>query len=241
MNQHNPEYDYDLTQRSLPGVAASERAAFLTKTYTHLLLAIVAFIALEVVIFQLGWAAPIANLFLKGGQMGWLLVLGGFVLVGMVATRFAASAESRSAQYFGLGLYIVAEALIFVPLLFVAAYYADDPDIIGNSAIVTLVGFTALSMIVFITRKDFSFLRGLLMWGTIAAFGFILIAAFTGLDGGWIFPALMIGLAGAYILYETSNVLHHYPEDRYVGAALALFAAVALMFWYVLSLFLSRD
>ena len=174
MNQHNPEYDYDLTQRSLPGVAASERAAFLTKTYTHLLLAIVAFIALEVVIFQLGWAAPIANLFLKGGQMGWLLVLGGFVLVGMVATRFAASAESRSAQYFGLGLYIVAEALIFVPLLFVAAYYADDPNIIGNSAIVTLVGFTALSMIVFITRKDFSFLRGLLMWGTIAAFGFIL-------------------------------------------------------------------
>ena len=104
----------------------------------------------------------------------------------------------------------------------------------------TLVGFTALSMIVFITRKDFSFLRGLLMWGTIAAFGFILIAAFTGFSGGWIFPALMIGLAGAYILYETSNVLHHYPEDRYVGAALALFAAVALMFWYVLRIFADR-
>ena len=51
------------------------------------------------------------------------------------------------------------------------------------------------------------------------------------------------GPAGAAaILYDTSNVLHHFPEDRYVGAALQLFASVALMFWYVLRLFMSsRD
>jgi len=36
-------------------------------------------------------------------------------------------------------------------------------------------------------------------------------------------------------------VLHHYPEDRYVSAALSLFSSVALMFWYVLRLFMSRD
>jgi FtsH-binding integral membrane protein len=40
--------------------------------------------------------------------------------------------------------------------------------------------------------------------------------------------------------YDTSNVLHHYPEDRYVGAALELFASVAMMLWYVLRLFMSR-
>ena len=52
----------------------------------------------------------------------------------------------------------------------------------------------------------------------------------------------MVGLAGAAILHDTSNVLHHFPEDRYVGAALELFASVALMFWYVLRLFMSsRD
>ena len=43
------------------------------------------------------------------------------------------------------------------------------------------------------------------------------------------------------ILYDTSNVLHHYPEDRYVAGALQLFASVALMFWYVLRIFMSRD
>jgi len=46
-------------------------------------------------------------------------------------------------------------------------------------------------------------------------------------------------LAGGSILHDTSKVLHTYPEDRYVGAALQLFAGVALMFWYVMRLFLS--
>jgi len=48
-------------------------------------------------------------------------------------------------------------------------------------------------------------------------------------------------LAGAAILFDTSNILRTYPEDRYVSAALQLFASVALMFWYVLRLFMSRD
>jgi FtsH-binding integral membrane protein len=51
----------------------------------------------------------------------------------------------------------------------------------------------------------------------------------------------MIGLAGAAVLYDTSNILHHYPKDKYVAASLALFASIAMMFWYVLRLFMSRD
>jgi len=63
-----------------------------------------------------------------------------------------------------------------------------------------------------------------------------------GFELGTWFSVAMIGFAGAAILYDTSNVLHHFPEDRYVGAALQLFASVALMFWYVLRLFMaSRD
>ena len=52
---------------------------------------------------------------------------------------------------------------------------------------------------------------------------------------------LILGLlAGGAILYDTSNVLHHYPQDRYVAAALQLFASVALLMWYVLRLVMSR-
>ena len=55
------------------------------------------------------------------------------------------------------------------------------------------------------------------------------------------FSLAMVAFAGAAILYDTSNVLHHYPEDRYVAASLQLFASVALLFWYILRIFMSRD
>ena len=63
-----------------------------------------------------------------------------------------------------------------------------------------------------------------------------------GLD--FLLPAAlvaMIGFAGAAVLYDTSNIMHHYPQDRYVAASMALFASIALMFWYILRLFMGRD
>ncbi len=68
----------------------------------------------------------------------------------------------------------------------------------------------------------------------------VIAGAIFGFQLGTYFSVAMVGIAGAAILYDTSNVLHHYPEDRYVAAALELFASVALMLWYVLRLFLSR-
>ena len=105
----------------------------------------------------------------------------------------------------------------------------------------TILGFAGLTAVVFITRKDFSFLGGMLRWGFIVALVLIVASVLFGFDLGTFFSVGMIALAGGAILYDTSNVLNHFPEDRYVGAALELFASVALLFWYVLSLFISRD
>ena len=113
--------------------------------------------------------------------------------------------------------------------------------LLTSAAALTLLGFTTLTFIVFMTRKDFSFLRPFLMWGGILAIGTIVLGALFGFDLGLFFSVAMIVLAGGSILYDTSNVLHHFPEDRYVAAALELFASVALMFWYVLRIFMSRD
>jgi hypothetical protein len=131
----------------------------------------------------------------------------------------------------------VAEAIIFVPLLFIANHFA--PGVITSAVAVTFLGFTGLSLVAFFTRKDFSFLRGILCWGGIVALVLIGAGAIFGFQLGTYFSVAMVALAGGAILYDTSNILHHYPEDRYVAAALELFASVALMFWYVLRLFLS--
>jgi hypothetical protein len=134
--------------------------------------------------------------------------------------------------------YVTAQAIIFVPLLWLADKFA--PGAITSAAAVTFAGFVGLSLVAFYTRKDFSFLRGVLMWGGIVALILIAAGAIFGFQLGTYFSVAMIALAGGAILYDTSNILHHYPEDRYVAAALELFASVALMFWYVLRLFLSR-
>ena len=222
--------------RPVGSLGVDARATFIQRTYGHLLGAIVAFTLFEFMLFNMGWAQPIAEAMLS---VNWLFILGGFMVVSFIATRFSTSGGSLAKQYFGLGLYIVFQGLLFVPLLFVANRYADG--VIGNAALVTLVGFSALTAIVFVTRKDFSFMRTVLIWGGFAALGFIVAGVLFGFSGGVIFPILMIALAGGWILHDTSQVMLHYPEDSYVGASLQLFASVALMFWYVISLFLSRD
>jgi FtsH-binding integral membrane protein len=141
-------------------------------------------------------------------------------------------------QYMGLGLYVVAEAVIFVPLLYVVR--AIDPGIIPSAAVATLSLFAGLTAVVFITRKDFSFLRTVLLFGGLAALGLIVVAVLFQFALGPIFTYAMIALACGYILYHTSNVLHHYRIGQHVAASLALFASVALLFWYILQLFLSR-
>ena len=143
-------------------------------------------------------------------------------------------------QYLALSGFVVAQAIIFVPLL----YYAKEvaPGVISSAAIVTLVGFAGLTAIVFFTKKDFSFLRGVLIFGGLCAMILIVSSLIFGFDLGLAFSVGMVAFAGAAILYDTSNVLNHFPEDRYVGAALELFASVALLFWYVIQIFLhSRD
>ena len=214
---------------------SQSRGTFVSRTYAHLFGAVSAFTLIEIFLFKTGLAASIANALLG---VSWLLVLGGFVVVSWLASRTAHMATSKIAQYGALAGFVVAESIIFVPLLYLANQVA--PGAITSAAAVTFVGFAILTAIVFLTGKDFSFLRGALIWGGIVAIGLIVAGAIFGFDLGLIFCVAMVGLAGASILYDTSNVLHHYSEDRYVAAALELFASVALMLWYVLRIFMSR-
>ncbi len=226
------------THRDMPVASLGDdvRIAFVTRTYLHLLGALVGFACIEMLLFGSGLARPIAQTMLG---TSWLLVLGGFIIVSWFASRVARSTRSLAAQYTALTAFVAAEAIIFVPLLFVAQSYADG--VIESAALVTLLGFGGLTAIVLITRKDFSFLGGLLKWGFVVALILIVAGVVFGFRLGTFFSVAMIALAGGAILYDTSNVLHHYPADRHVGAALELFALVALMLWYVLRLFLSRD
>jgi hypothetical protein len=210
----------------------SERAKFIQQTYLHLAGAVGAFIAVEFILFQTGMAGVLFNL-MAANRFTWLAFLGGFALLGWLSTQLATRADAPGTQYAGLGLYVVAEAVIFAPLLFLAAYYSD-PSVIPTAGILTLLMFAGLTTVAFTTRKDFTFLGGALKIIGFVALGLILCSAIFGFSLGLLFSVLMVGFASAAILYSTSKIMHHYSSDQYVAAALELFAAVALLFWYVL-------
>lgn len=221
---------------SVLAVGSASRAQFLQRTYLHLFGAILAFTGIEVYLFQSGLAYEIARAMLS---TSWLLVLGGFMIAGWLFSSIAARSQSLPMQYAALAGYVLIEALIFTPILVLAQIQAHG--VIQSAAVVTLLGFSGLTALVLMTGKDFSFLGSILRWGFIVALVAIVAGVIFGFELGMFFSVAMIALAGGAILYDTSNILHHYPEDRYVGAALSLFASVALMFWYVLRLFMASD
>ena len=221
--------------RPVAAIDFASRGKFITRTYQHLLGAILLFVAIEVVLFQTGVAYPMAQAMLG---TSWLLVLGGFMVAGWLFSGIAARAQGRGAQYGALAGYVLAEAIIFVPLLAIAE--AAAPGAIASAAVLTLVGFGALTGIAMTTSKDFTVMGGILRWCGVAAILLIVGSVFFGFELGMLFSFAMVVFAGATILYSTGKILRTYPEDRYVSAALQLFASVALMFWYVLRIFSRR-
>jgi len=220
---------------SFTRAGSDSRSVFITRTYTHLVAGILGFILVELALFESGWAGQIAR-FMFG--FNWILILGAFMLTGWLATRTAQTSTSIGMQYFAYAVYVVAEALIFVPLLYIAD--AKAPGTIDSATLVTFMGTGGLMFVAHRTRKDFSFLRAILMWGGVLALVAIVGGAIFGFQLGTWFSVAMIGFAGAAVLYDTSNIINVYPEDRYVSAAMQLFASIALMFWYVLRLIMGN-
>jgi FtsH-binding integral membrane protein len=218
-----------------------QRAAFITRTYAHLLLAVLAFTALEVLWFATPVAAAMFNL-LAGGRFVWLLVLGAFTGVSYFANKWALTSTSIGMQYAGLGLFVVAESILFLPMIGMALIVGAQTQsgILSQAAMITAMLFVSLTGIVFVTRKDFSFMRSVLMFGGIAALGLIVASIAFGFTLGAVFCYAMIAFACGYILYDTSNVMLHYRTSQHVAAALALFASVMLLFWYVLRILVDR-
>jgi FtsH-binding integral membrane protein len=222
---------------------ADARLTFIRKTYTHLAAAIYALVGLEFIYFR---ALPldqwVPSLF--SFRWGWMLLFIGYVIVSNVADSWARSDTSVGKQYVGLFTYTFAFSVILCPLLWIANQYSTNiggtefsPIVVA--AFATLAVFGVLTATVFLTRTDFSFLGPILGIASIVLMGVIALAMFGWLNLGTGAFLAFAAFAGAAILYDTSNVLHHYRPDQYVAASLRLFASLGLLFWYVLQIVIS--
>lgn len=221
--------------------AEADRSRFILRTYLHLFGALVAFVLLLAFWFVSGVASAVMGIFALG-KFGILLFMGAFMGTSWLADRWARSDASPAMQYAGLGLYTVAESLVFIPLIGLALVATAEGDtmILPRAFGVTGLLFGIMTVVVVLTRQNFSFMRSLLFFGGAAASVAVLGSVIFGFTLGVFFTYAMIALACGYILYQTSGILHEYRTDQHVSAALALFSSVTLLLYYVLRLFLSR-
>jgi len=214
----------------------SARAAFIKRTYAHLAVAVAAFVGIEAALLQSGLGEQmLKTMFAVPGSWIGLMVL--FVVGGMGAQYMARSRQPVGLQYAGLTLYVLLESVIFLPILTIATlkFGAELPL---QAGIVTLAVFGGLTAAVFVSGKDFSFLGPVLWVASLLSLGLVVAAVLFGFSFGLLLCGLMVALAAGYIIYDTSNIMLHYGTGEHVAASLALFASVALMFYYILRIFM---
>jgi hypothetical protein len=240
-------------------VGVSDRVAFLRKTYGLLGVSLVAFAAITAGMLNYMTETSLSfSKFAFQGQLNWLLVLGMFMVVGVIAQKLAMSQTSRGLQFVGLGVAVVAQALLLQPLLWVLmlkfgdagmfagnaihpALSGDASRILGEAVVITLAIFGGLTATVFITRKDFSFMRGTLTMCAFGMLGIIVASAIFGFHLGVLFIGFGILVMAGYILYQTSLIMSYFPPTAFVAAAPMLFSTVATLFWYVLQLLMEMN
>jgi FtsH-binding integral membrane protein len=232
----------DISSTIAAEASPEARAKFIERTYLHLAGAIFVFVALSTVLQVLPGIEALVNKMIQS-RASWGVVLLLFMGTSYIADRWALNSTSIGKQYAGLVLYTLAEVVIFVPLLYIARMVLGGAEPIIMAGGATLAMFAAMTAYVFITKKDFSFMRGALAVLTMGACGLVVGSLIFGFSLGIVFSVAMIALASGYILFYTSNIIKHYRVDQHVAAALALFSAVALLFWYMVRLLmqLSRN
>jgi FtsH-binding integral membrane protein len=230
---------------------ASDRAAFFRRTYGLVAIGFAAFAAL-LAIFFVGFdqRSGIAFAVFAGlGSMvnslgGWsiLLVMLAFWGATTVAQSLAFNRASRGTQYAGLGLYVILEALIFIPLIgyVILSTKGNASSVLLPAGIVTAGMIAGLTALVFMTNLDFSFLKVAIILGSFAAIAIVIVAAIAGLSLGAWFSIAMIVLMATVILYQTNEIKNTMETDQHVAAAFVLFSSFVTLLFYVIRLFAGR-
>jgi FtsH-binding integral membrane protein len=222
----------------------SERVAFIRRTYAHVFGAILAFVGLSAALIASGVAEQIIKDVFLANRWAPLVLMVVFMVGTYAAEYLANSDKSVGTKYAALSVYVLLYTLIFVPILTIASdprFGFTKPGALPLPLLaggVTLLVFGALTAFVFVSGKDFSFLGPILGVLSVVALVVIVAAAFGAFSLGLVFCSLMVALFAGYIIYDTSNIIHRYGVNDHVAASMALFGSVAMLFLYILRLFM---
>ena len=165
--------------------------------------------------------------------MGPIITIGGYFGLLFLTSKFRNSA---------LGVLFVFALTGFMGLTLgpILNYYINSLSN-GSQIVMTALGgtgviFIALSGYVLVTRKDFSFIGGMLMAGILVAFLAGLATLFVPIPAlSLAVSAMFILLMSGLILYQTSEIIHG-GETNYISATVTLYVAIYNLFLSLLSI-----
>jgi len=202
-----------LQQQTAAHATVAERMTFIRKVYALFFAA---------TLFAIGGVAlgmslpPVLEFAFEHPWIMLFVMLGG--VMGAQAVRHVPVVNL--AALFG---FTTLTGVVISPLMYVVAQ--TNPASIWQAGLLTVGIFGGLTLYVFVSRKDFSFMRGMLFTGLIvliiAGFANVLFVGSTAL--GFATAAAALLLFAGYVLYDTSNIIRHYPTNEYVAAALSLY------------------
>lgn len=233
---------------------APERVRYLRKVYGLLAVsAVFAFAAGGLAVTVGEVAMPLAGgrsvmvpiipaLMIQNHSLMWIMF--GVLFAG----TFVAGAVSKVPILNLVALFGVSALMGFelAPMVWVAQYFASEGAALSSAPVrdtTMMVGgiFVGLTGYVFVTKKDFSYLKATLSMGFFVVFVCCILAAFMDSE---VF-SLAVASAGAvlsigFLLYQTSYIFKHSDMDDPVGDALGLLVQLRNLFMFLLRIFMSR-
>lgn len=230
-SNNNPPNTFasEQTLQSVSQASTATRMDFIRKTYVLFMAGIVMCIA--------ACAATVSVQPLFDASFALLnmpLLMFGVMIVGVIGAGAVSRIEGLN--YVGLFGFTALMGFMFTPVLVISEQ--SYPGILTQTMALTMLVFGSLTTYVFVTKKDFSFLGGMLFVGLIALIGGGLLNMFWFKSSGfsyWISWGILLIFSG-YVLYDTSRIMHRHDENSYCAAALALFLDFFNMFLAILSI-----
>jgi len=223
--------------RSVSTGAVTDRMAFLKKVYAWMTGALVLCAVGAYASVQSGVAARMLGL----GLMGHLLVFAGWMGLAFVvqAVRKTPVVNVIAFATYGLFTGLVISDIILVAMLMGDMIAGSTMTYIYQAFGLTAGVFGGLSIYAFFTKQDFSWMRGMLVVGTVALIGLSIVNWF--FQATWFSLAVSFGvvlLFSGWVLYNTQKIMREYPMDEHIAASVTLFTDFVVLFVHILRLLL---
>ncbi|SRR5579871_1546162 len=204
---------------------ASIQMGFLQKVYSLFLLGLLSATAGA---FLTMTNTDVARAVLGHYLIGTLVYFGVFFLAMAVRKMAVINVLALLAFTFISGAY-------FAPALMYAVLKTGSMDVVFQAAGITGSIFVGLTAYTFISKKDFSFLGGIVYVGLFAVIGIMLVNMFIQSEAAtmavsWIGSVLF----SLFILFDTSRILRTHQTDEYVSGALSLYLDFINLFLFIL-------